>query len=86
MFSASTYQQRRHDLAALIPSGLIFLPGNREAPMNYTDNTYPFRQDSNFRYFAGHNLPDLALTIDGETGESRLWGNDISLDHIVWMG
>ena len=86
MFSASTYQQRRHDLAALIPSGIIFLPGNREAPMNYTDNTYPFRQDSNFRYFAGHNLPDLALTIDGETGESRLWGNDISLDHIVWMG
>lgn len=54
--------------------------------MNYTDNTYPFRQDSNFRYFAGHNLPDLALTIDGGTGKSRLWGDDISLDHVVWMG
>lgn len=86
MFSASTYQQRRHDLAALVSSGLIFIPGNREAPMNYTDNTYPFRQDSNFRYFAGHNIPDLALTIDGATGESRLWGEDISLDHVVWMG
>lgn len=54
--------------------------------MNYTDNTYPFRQDSNFRYFAGHNLPDLALTIDAASGASRLWGNDISLDHVVWMG
>lgn len=54
--------------------------------MNYTDNTYPFRQDSNFRYFAGHNLPDLALTIDAATGESKLWGDDISLDHVVWMG
>lgn len=86
MFSAQTYQQRRHDLAALIPSGLIFIPGNREAPMNYTDNTYPFRQDSNFRYFAGHNIPDLALTIDGATGKSLLWGDDISLDHVVWMG
>lgn len=86
MFPAQTYQQRRHDLAALIPSGLIFIPGNREAPMNYTDNTYPFRQDSNFRYFAGHNIPDLALTVDGATGKSLLWGDDISLDHVVWMG
>ena len=86
MFSAQTYQQRRRDLAALVPSGLLFIPGNREAPMNYTDNTYPFRQDSNFRYFAGHNIPDLALTIDGATGKSLLWGNDISLDHVVWMG
>ncbi|TXF89936.1 M24 family metallopeptidase [Neolewinella aurantiaca] len=86
MFPAQTYQQRRHDLAALIPSGLIFLPGNREAPMNCADNTYPFRQDSSFRYFAGHNIPDLALTIDGASGESKLWGDDISLDHVVWMG
>ncbi|MEM9930009.1 MAG: aminopeptidase P family protein, partial [Bacteroidota bacterium] len=86
MFAASTYAARRQQLAEAIPSGLIFLPGNREAPMNYTDNTYPFRQDSNFRYFAGHNLPDLALTIDGGTGKSQLWGDDISLDHVVWMG
>lgn len=86
MFSATTYTDRRRQLAAAIPSGLLFLPGNREAPMNYTDNTYPFRQDSNFRYFAGHNIPDLALTIDAGTGASRLWGDDISLDHVVWMG
>ncbi|MBC6996461.1 Xaa-Pro aminopeptidase [Neolewinella lacunae] len=86
MFSAATYTERRRQLASALPSGLIFLPGNGEAPMNYTDNVYPFRQDSNFRYFAGHNLPDLALTIDAGTGASRLWGNDISLDHVVWMG
>ncbi len=86
MFTPSTYATRRHHLATAVTSGLLFLPGNREAPMNYTDNTYPFRQDSNFRYFAGHNIPDLALTIDGGTGKSRLWGDDISLDHVVWMG
>jgi Xaa-Pro aminopeptidase len=86
MFSAPTYTNRRQQLASSLSSGLIFLPGNREAPMNYTDNTYPFRQDSNFRYFAGHNIPDLALTIDAASGASRLWGNDISLDHVVWMG
>ncbi|MEL7162634.1 MAG: aminopeptidase P family protein, partial [Bacteroidota bacterium] len=86
MFSAQTYTDRRRALALAIPRGLILLPGNREAPMNYRDNVYPFRQDSNFRYFAGHAIPDLMLTIDGGTGASRLWGNDISLDHVVWMG
>jgi Xaa-Pro aminopeptidase len=86
MFSTTTYATRRQALANALPSGLIFLPGNREAPMNCADNIYPFRQDSNFRYFAGHNISDLALTIDAATGESKLWGDDISLDHVVWMG
>ena len=86
MFSAATYQQRRQALADQLPTGLLLLPGNGESPMNYAGNDYPFRQDSNFRYFAGHNQPDLALTIDAATGESRLWGDDISLDHIIWMG
>ena len=54
--------------------------------MNYTGNTYPFRQDSNFRYFAGYNLPGLVLTIDTGTGVSKLYGNDLTLDDIVWMG
>ena len=86
MFKTPTYTTRRKALASTVHTGLIFLPGNHEAPMNYTDNVYPFRQDSNFRYFAGHNLPGLALTIDAASGESKLWGNDISLDHVVWMG
>lgn len=85
MFSAQTYTERRQALAASIPSGIILILGNREAPMNYTDNVYPFHQDNNFRYFAGHNIPDLALTID-TNGKSSLWGDDISLDHVVWMG
>lgn len=86
MFASTTYTTRRKQLAEMVDTGLIFLPGNGEAPMNYTDNVYPFKQDSNFRYFAGHNIPDLALTIDAITGKSLLWGNDISLDHVVWMG
>ncbi|MEM1359499.1 MAG: aminopeptidase P family protein [Bacteroidota bacterium] len=85
MFSTQTYTDRRQALAASISSGIILILGNREAPINYTDNVYPFRQDSNFRYFAGHNIPDLALTINA-SGQSFLWGDDISLDHVVWMG
>ena len=86
MFSAATYQRRRQALSERVTSGLLFLPGNGESPMNYAGNDYPFKQDSNFRYFAGHNQPDLALTVDAASGESKLWGDDISLDHIIWMG
>ncbi|WP_232826480.1 aminopeptidase P family protein [Lewinella sp. IMCC34183] len=86
MFSAQTYTDRRQKLAEAITEGLILLPGNGEAAMNYTGNTYPFKQDSNFRYFAGHNRPDLVLTVDAKSGESYLYGDDPTLDDIVWMG
>lgn len=85
MFSPATYRARQQRLAALVPSGINLIMGNHEAPMNYHDNVYPFRQDSNFRYFAGHNIPGLVLTIDA-AGKSLLYGNDIDLDHVVWMG
>ena len=86
MFPAKTYTQRRQRLAEAVTGGLILLPANGEAAMNYRGNTYPFRQDSNFRYFAGYNLPDLVLTVEGGSGEGRLYGNDFTLDDVVWMG
>ena len=86
MFAPTTYQDRRQRLADAFNDGLILLPANGEAAMNYTGNIYPFRQDSHFRYFAGYNLPDLVLTIDPADGECRLFGNDFTLDDIVWMG
>lgn len=54
--------------------------------MNYKDNTYPFRQDSTFRYFTGLNLPDLLLLIDADTGHSFLYGEEVDVHHVVWMG
>ncbi len=86
MFSAATYTDRRQRLADAVTEGLILLPANGEAAMNYRGNTYPFKQDSTFRYFAGHHQPDLVLTLDAATGESRLYGDDLTLDDIVWMG
>ncbi|MEM9837196.1 MAG: aminopeptidase P family protein [Bacteroidota bacterium] len=86
MFPSTTYQNRRAALAQRVGNGLILLPGNNEAPMNYRDNIYPFRQDSNFRYFAGLNKPNLVVAIDASTGETTLYGTDITMDHIVWMG
>ncbi len=64
---------------------MLFL-GHENSPINFLDNYYPFRQDSSFLYYAGLNLPHLALIIDGLDNSVHLFGDDISIDHIVWMG
>jgi len=51
MFNPEIYTERRNALRKLMPSGIILLPGNSEASYNYPDNTYTFRQDSNFFLF-----------------------------------
>ena len=86
MFEASVYINRREKLEKSLSGGLLLFMGNSESPMNYTDNVYPFRQDSNFLYFFGIDRPDLAAIIDLDEGKTILFGNDLSLDHIVWMG
>jgi len=86
MFSAVTYRKRREQLAATVSSGLILLPGNEESPMNYADNTYHFRQDSTFLYYFGINQASLTGVIDVDTGDSILFGDDHSIEMIVWTG
>jgi len=86
MFSTQTYVERRKTLAQSLSSGIILLMGNEEMPMNYTDNTYHFRQDSTFLYFFGIDQPSLAGVIDADTGESMLFGDEASIDMIVWAG
>ncbi|MEN0003288.1 MAG: aminopeptidase P family protein [Bacteroidota bacterium] len=85
-FAPEIYQERRQQLMQSLGSGLILLLGNEESPMNYTDNTYPFRQDSNFLYFCGVDRPHVAMLIDIEAGTSTLFGDDPSVDSIVWTG
>jgi Xaa-Pro aminopeptidase len=60
--------------------------GNEESSMNFKDNVYPFRQDSNFLYFFGIDQPDLAAIIDIDEQKTILFGDDRSVEHIVWMG
>ena len=78
MFSKEIYASRRATLREKIDKGVILLPGNSEAPCNYPNNIYHFRQDSTFLYFFGQNLPDLVGVIDCESGEEILFGNDLS--------
>ncbi len=86
LFNSKTYIQRREQLAQDVNEGIIILLGNNEAPMNYKDNTYPYRQDSTFLYFFGLSKAGLAATIDCESNESVLYGDDPTIDEIVWTG
>ena len=86
MFSKETYIARRKMLADSLSGGLILLPGNEESPMNYADNTYHFRQDSTFLYYFGIDQASLAGLIDADSGESILFGDDYSIEMIVWTG
>ena len=86
MFSAKTYQNRRKILSETVEDGLILLPGNNPVPMNYPSNHLRFRQDSNFLYYCGLDSPNLNMVIDTYTGESTLFGDDLSIKDIVWEG
>ena len=86
MFDTATYIDRRRKLAAGMDSGLALFLGNDEAPLNYRDNHYHFRQDSSYLYFWGLNEANLAGTIDFDSGEEVLYGYEPTLDDIVWTG
>lgn len=86
MFSKEVYVNRRANLAKKVKSGVMLFMGNSDIGMNYPSNTYRFRQDSSFLYFFGLDEPDLAAVIDADSGEEIIFGNDVSIDDIIWMG
>ena len=86
MFETSVYKNRRARLKEKVKSGLVLILGNGEAPANYTDNTYKFRQDSSFLYFFGLNQPGFPGVIDIDSGDEYIFGNDVDMDDIIWMG
>lgn len=86
MFEANVYAKRRSALKAKLGSGIIFLPGNTDVPFNYPANPYRFRQDSDFLYFFGLNQQGLAGVIDIDNDKEILFGNDVDISGIIWMG
>jgi Xaa-Pro aminopeptidase len=86
MFDKEVYKRRRDALRKKIGSGIILFPGNDESPMNYGANTYHFRQDSTFLYFFGLDHPGFYGVCDPESGEDTIYGDDIDIDDIIWMG
>ena len=87
LFNQQVYTNRRNILKQTIGNdGLILLLGNEDSSMNYKDNCYPFRQDSSFLYYFGLDVQSLAAIIDTGTGEEVIFGNELTIDDIVWTG
>ncbi len=86
MLPTETYTARRRHLRKQVASGVILLLGNDPSPVNYPDNCYPFRQDSTFLYFFGLDEPGLAAVIDVDEGTESLFGDDVTLDEVIWTG
>ena len=87
MFDKETYIRRRAELKKLVGEGVIVLFGNNEAPYNYPANCYaPMRQDSSFLYYFGQHRDGLVGVIDIDKDEEWLFGDDIDVEDIVWMG
>jgi len=86
MFCKQTYISRRNQLRAQFKSGVLLFIGNDESGMNYEDNTYHFRQDSTFLYYFGLNKPGLYALMDIDGGNDYIFGDDFTIDSIVWMG
>lgn len=86
MFDSKIYIQRRNTLKNNFKKGILLFLGNDESPMNYADNTYHYRQDSSFLYYWGINQPGMAAVINLDKDEEMIFGNERSIDDIVWMG
>ncbi len=86
MISLKSFVERRATLQQKIDSGLILVPGNTLVPNCYPNNAYYFRQDSTFRYLFGLDIPSLFGVIDIEENRQILFGDDYTVDDIIWMG
>ena len=86
MFTTQLYIHRRDELKSKMENGLILFLGNEESPMNYADNPYPFRQHSSFLYYFGIDRPSVVAIIDLDNGTETIFGDELTMDEIVWMG
>jgi len=85
-FGRETYVERRKELCKNVTAGKILLLGNKHSPRNFKDNYYRFRQDSTFLYYIGIDKPNLHALIDTSDNSTILFGNESSIDEIVWTG
>ena len=90
MFAKEVYVRRRATLLRKMQEagakGLILVVGNAEAPAQYKDNCYKWRQDSSWLYFMGLDEPLMAALLDIDAGTETLFADDVDIDDIIWMG
>lgn len=93
MFDREVYIRRRRALigkmgasAAEGRRGVALFIGNVEAPAQYRDNAYAFRQDSTWLYLFGIDDPGYAAVIDLDSGVETIYADDADIDDIIWTG
>ncbi len=86
MFSKEVYVQRREALKKQVGSGILLFLGNDEMGLNYEDNAFRYRQDSSFLYYFGISNAGLSAIIDIDEDREIIFGDELSIDMIVWTG
>jgi len=90
MFAKEVYARRRSTLVQKMrdagQSGIILFIGNAEAPAQYRDNCYKWRQDSTWLYYFGLDNPLYAAILDIDSGTETIFADDVDIDDIIWMG
>ena len=86
MFAKETYVNRRAVLKERMGSGVLLFLGNDDCGLNYEDNTFRYRQDSTFLYYFGISAAGLAAIIDIDENREIIFGDELTIDDIVWMG
>ncbi|MBF2084989.1 aminopeptidase P family protein [Thermoleptolyngbya sp. C42_A2020_037] len=80
---AAALRQRRQRLAALISVPVVLWSGQSPS-RNFPANTYPFRASSHFLYFAGLNLPNAAIVLQGS--HLTLFWDQPTPAEVLWHG
>lgn len=83
---AEIFRERRNQLRNAVGGGVILWLGHMMQPRNYTDNAYPFRQNSHFLYYIGLAEPDLAVLSYPEPDNDVLFSPPTTMDDIIWSG
>ncbi|MEH2037205.1 aminopeptidase P family protein [Nostoc sp.] len=78
-----TLRHRRQQLAKLIDFPAILWSGSNNS-RNFPANSFPFRANSHFLYFAGLPLPKAAIRL--EAGKLELFIDDPSPSSALWHG
>lgn len=90
MFAKEVYVRRRETLIQKMreagESGLILFLGNVDAPAQYKDNCYKWRQDSTWLYYMGLDEPRMAALLSIDSGNQAIFADDVDIDDIIWMG
>lgn len=80
---AETLRQRRNALASTFAPPVILWSGLPQS-RNFPANTYPFRANSHFLYFAGIPLQNVAIRLEG--GRLELFMNNPTPASALWHG